>query len=171
MATIYFPRMSTISNSSAACATAGWPTARMSRGQQSTRKPASSRKSAMKWLPVALGSEGLSLKQSASRWLLSSGSHHWCNHQSPPQSTTPAPNHRHPSRRCHRHRRDPHPRRPPNLARRHPRCPTTTLDESSRGTIGELCVQSAREVRSAAPRALTAGPRPMVAVLVSVLVA
>ena len=30
MATIQVPRMSTISNSSAACATAGWPTTRVS---------------------------------------------------------------------------------------------------------------------------------------------
>lgn len=40
------------------------------------------------------------------------GSHHRCHHQNPPQSTTPAPHHRHPSRRRHRHRRPPSPTTP-----------------------------------------------------------
>lgn len=43
------------------------------------------------------------------------GSHHRCHHQSPPQSTTLAPHHRHPS-----------------LARRRPRCPTTALGAQRR---------------------------------------
>ncbi len=46
--------MSTISNSSAACATVGLANSQDEPGSASTRKPVSLRKSAMKWIPVVL---------------------------------------------------------------------------------------------------------------------
>lgn len=67
MATIFVPRMSTISKFSAACTTAGWPTTRVSIYEEAglieeERDEMDS---------GGLGAEGLSLRRSASRWFLS----------------------------------------------------------------------------------------------------
>ena len=75
------------------------------------------------------------------------GSRHRCHHQSPPQSTTLAPHHRHPSRRRHRHRRDPIPGDTQAWL-------DAVHDARQRhwmSRVGELCARSTREVRSAAP--------------------
>ena len=54
MATIYVSRMSTISNSSVACATVGLVNSHDEPGSVSTRKLVSLRNGATEWVPVAL---------------------------------------------------------------------------------------------------------------------
>lgn len=78
------------------------------------------------------------------------GNHHRCHHQNPPQSTTSVLHHRHPSRRRHRHRRPPIPDDPQTWR--------AAIHDAQRrhwmSRVGELRVQSTREVRSAAPEPL-----------------